>query len=182
MAKSSVRLTGVDRGYPNLDSLKDLSRLFGISIDELLSNNELFELAKTENRANIGKMSGLVFAMVDMLVLAFFFMPLFGRQAGGQVQNVTLFAYAGSGFLRAAYAAVLAAIAGFGLLQLVFLSAGCEKGLRMGKPCSVALHAAGILLFALSRQPYVTSFLFLLFMVKMVLLLRENGTGGGRPQ
>jgi len=30
------------------------------------------------------------------------------------------------------------------------------------------------LLFAISRQPYITAFLFLLFMVKVVLIIQEN--------
>ena len=36
------------RGYPNLDSLKQLSRLFGISLDELLGSDELVAIAEAE--------------------------------------------------------------------------------------------------------------------------------------
>lgn len=175
VSRTTVSKWESGRGYPNLESLKDISRLFSISIDELLSNDELIELAETENRANISKVSGLVFGALDSITMAFLFMPLFGQQDGEVIRSVTLLAYTGiSGLLRALYLASLTIISLFGVFELIIELTDNERCLRFCKPCSIALYAAAILLFALSRQPYITAFLFLLFMVKTVLMLREN--------
>ncbi len=56
------------KGYPNIESLKCISRFFSVSIDELLSGNELLELAETENQANITKMYGLIYGALDLIV------------------------------------------------------------------------------------------------------------------
>ena len=39
-----------DRGYPNIDSLKQIAKLFSVTVDELLSSNELFTIAEQENK------------------------------------------------------------------------------------------------------------------------------------
>ena len=41
------------RGYPNLDSLKEISKYFSITIDELLSGDKLISSAEKENQSNI---------------------------------------------------------------------------------------------------------------------------------
>ena len=41
------------RGYPSIDSLKDISKFFSVSIDDLLSGEKLLSLAEKENKSNI---------------------------------------------------------------------------------------------------------------------------------
>ena len=38
------------RGYPSIDSLKAISKLFSVSVDDLLSGEELISLAEIEQR------------------------------------------------------------------------------------------------------------------------------------
>ena len=38
------------RGYPNIDSLKAISQFFDVTIDELLSSDELLSLAETSQK------------------------------------------------------------------------------------------------------------------------------------
>ena len=175
VSRAAVSKWESGRGYPNLESLKSISKLFGVSIDELLSNHELMELAETENRANIHKMSGFVFGVLDLLAVSFLFLPLFGQREGDLIRNVTLLNYTGvNDGLRILYAVVFAAASLFGLCEIIFARGEHERGLRICKLCSLALCAVAILLFALSRQPYVTVLLFLLFLAKIVLVMKGN--------
>ena len=41
------------RGYPSIDSLKEISNYFSVSIDDLLSGEKLLSIAENENKANI---------------------------------------------------------------------------------------------------------------------------------
>ena len=175
VSRTAVSKWESGRGYPNLESLKCISRLFSVSIDELLSNDELMEAAETENRANLSKLSGLVFGVLDLITIAFLFLPLFGQREGEYIRSVALFSYTdASHFLRTLYGLSLVGIPVVGVVELRMERINNEKGLWMGRLCSIALHAAAIVLFALSRQPYMTAFLFLLFLVKMVLMVVEN--------
>ena len=40
------------RGYPSIDSLKEISRYFSVSIDDLLSGEQLIIIAEKENKSN----------------------------------------------------------------------------------------------------------------------------------
>ena len=175
VSRTAVSKWESGRGYPNLESLKCISKLFSVSIDELLSNGELIELAETENRSNISKMTALIFGVLDLILVAFLFMPLFGQREGDFVRTVTLIACTDiSSSLRVLYSVALTAIPLFGVFEIIFQLAGNHWGRQIYKPCSIVLEAAAILLFALSRQPYITAFLFLLFLVKVVLIVQEN--------
>ena len=175
VSRTAVSKWESGRGYPNLESLKCISQLFSVSIDELLSNDTLIELAETENRFNLNKMSGLVFGVLDTASIAFLFMPLFGQQEGEHIRAVTLLAHTSmNDLLRTLYIASLSVLSLFGVLELTFVLMSNESGLRMHKPCSIALYTAEILLFALSRQPYMTVFLFLQFVIKAILTIQET--------
>ena len=49
------------RGYPSIDSLKEISNYFSVTIDELLSTDKLLSIAEKENRANLREMCDLLF-------------------------------------------------------------------------------------------------------------------------
>ena len=167
VSRTAVSKWESGRGYPNLESLKSLSKLFAVSLDELLSGDELLEAAETENRSNLRRVSALVCGALDVMAAALLFLPLFGQQEGDYVRAVTLWHYtAVGGGLRAIYMAVPAALAVIGLIELLLH--------RQWKYPSLLIHAVAILLFALSRQPYMTALLFLLLMVKVALLIQEN--------
>lgn len=173
VSRTAVSKWESGRGYPNLESLKAISRIFSVSIDELLSNDELLGLAETENRSNIERLIAWVFGVLDVITAVFFFLPLIGQQEGEKIRAVTLMEQTSvTGSLRVLYFAALLTICGFGVFEIILELSEHKRGLRICKPCSIALYAAAILLFALSRQPYITVLLFLLFLVKVILLFR----------
>ena len=177
VSRTAVSKWESGRGYPNLESLKDISRLFSVSVDELLSNDELIVLAETEKRSNAKRTSGLVFGVLDVITAVLLFLPIFGQLEDGAVRSVALLAHMGmNGALRIGYVAVLLAVSLFGLFELWVELMENDRLHRVCLLCSVALYAGTILLFALSRQPYATALLFLLFLVKAVLLARERRT------
>ena len=61
------------RGYPNIDSLKALARYFGVTIDELLSGEELLTIAEEDNKQKETRFRDLVFGLLDCSIAMFFF-------------------------------------------------------------------------------------------------------------
>ena len=53
------------RGYPSIDSLKEISNYYSITIDDLLSGEKLLSIAEKENKANIRNICNLLFGTVD---------------------------------------------------------------------------------------------------------------------
>ena len=59
------------KGYPNIESLKCISKFFSVTIDELLSGEELITLAETENRSNLKKIYSFIYGILDMMAVTF---------------------------------------------------------------------------------------------------------------
>ena len=53
------------RGYPSIDSLKEISNYYSVTIDDLLSGEKLLSIAEKENKANIRNICNLLFGIVD---------------------------------------------------------------------------------------------------------------------
>ena len=171
VSRTAVSKWESGRGYPSLESLKDIAALFSVSIDALLSGET------PEQTAGDGPAGGWVFGAPDVLAVLLLFLPLFGQRDGDGVRGVSLLAHAGlSGYLRLLYAGTLAAISMLGAAELLLGRKGRGKALGACRVCSIALCAAAILLFAASRQPYVTALLFLLFLAKTALFLKGERT------
>lgn len=56
-------------GYPSIDSLKNIATFFEISIDELLSSEEMFSIAKNESINIVNQLKDLVFEILDCSTL-----------------------------------------------------------------------------------------------------------------
>ena len=71
------------KGYPNIESLKCISKFFSVTIDELLSGEELITLAETENRSNLKKIYSFIYGILDMMADKFIFFSLYGNLVDG---------------------------------------------------------------------------------------------------
>ena len=53
VSRTAVSKWESGRGYPSIDSLKEISTYFSVSIDDLLSGEKLILIAEKENKSNI---------------------------------------------------------------------------------------------------------------------------------
>ena len=60
------------RGYPNIDSLKAISKFFSVTIDELLSGEEVLTIAEEDQRQKESILRDMVFGLLDLSVAMFF--------------------------------------------------------------------------------------------------------------
>ena len=65
------------RGYPNLDSLKALARFFSVTVDELLSSDEILTIAEENQKQTENHFRDLAFGLLDLCMSLFLFLPLF---------------------------------------------------------------------------------------------------------
>lgn len=67
------------RGYPSLDSLKEISKFFSVSIDELICMEEIISVAEDEKKVCIDKYITLICNVLDVFLVLLLFLPIFGN-------------------------------------------------------------------------------------------------------
>lgn len=163
------------RGYPNIDSLKAIAKFFGVTIDELLSGNELLTIAEEDTRQKENRFRDLIFGLLDCSVAMFFFLPFFGQKELGAVREVSLLSLAEiAPYLRTAYFIVVIAIIAAGILTLALQNCPHLFWVRNKGKISLAFNTIGVLLFIISLQPYAAAFLFIFLAIKVFLLIKRR--------
>ncbi|MGC6174310.1 helix-turn-helix domain-containing protein [Lacrimispora sp. 38-1] len=165
------------KGYPNIESLKCISKFFSVTIDELLSGEELITLAETENHSNVKRIYNIISGIIDVLAVAFIVLPIYGEPQGDYIYHVNLLSntHMPNIDIRIHWTIFLFII-GLGIARLAFIC--FDKGSLYGitSKVSIAAGAVAICLFAAAREPYATILLFLFFAVKIFLLLQQSRT------
>ena len=80
VSRTAVSKWESGRGYPNIDSLKAISKLFSVTIDELLSGDELLSIAEEENKNKENSIRNLVFGLLDISIVMLLFLPFFAQR------------------------------------------------------------------------------------------------------
>ena len=162
------------RGYPSIESLKAISKLFSVSVDELLSGNELISLAEAEQKEKTANIRNLVFGILDCMVALLLFLPLFGKQDGDMIKMVPLLSLADSrDYIIFIYIFAAALTVVFGIAQLALQNWQHRNWQRWNAIVSLALSVC-LLLFSLNaRHPYAGTFLLCLLVLKGVLLIKR---------
>ena len=161
------------RGYPSIDSLKEIAKYFSVTIDELLSSDEVLSIAEEDNKQKETHFRSLVFGLLDISVLMFFFLPFFGQKANGVIQEVSLLSLNEiTTYLKTAYYAIVISIAVYGILTLTFQN--CQKVFwtKNRDKISLILNAIAVLLFIISSQVYAGAFLFIFLVIKALMLIK----------
>ena len=161
------------RGYPNIDSLKATSKLFSVTIDELLSGDELLNIAEEENKIKENSIRSLVFGLLDTSIIMLMFLPFFAQRGSDFIKNVSLLSLNGiSAYLTAAYFILVIAPALTGILELALQNFICVFWLKYKNKISVLLSIFGTVLFIISLQPYSAIFLFVFLIIKTLMLIK----------
>ncbi|MBP3452351.1 MAG: helix-turn-helix transcriptional regulator [Clostridia bacterium] len=173
VSRTAVSKWESGRGYPNIDSLKALAAFFGVTIDELLSGDELLTVAEEDSQQKAQQQRDLVFGLLDLSALIFFFMPFFGLKADGAVQAVPLLALGGiATWLKVLYGVVVFGMAAWGVLTLALQGNQQVRWRQYKGKGSLVVNIVGVLLFIISLQPYAAAYLFMLLMIKAFMLIK----------
>lgn len=161
------------RGYPSIDSLKDISKFFSVSIDDLLSGEKLLSLAERENKSNIRNMCDLLFGIVDLFAVILVVLPLYPNTIDGFVYSVNLLNYIQvSEFNKLVYWIIFILLMIIGILKVIITRKKAEKSNKILIEVSIAISILTVLFLALTREVYAVVVAFLLLLVKGILLLK----------
>ncbi|MBR3226558.1 MAG: helix-turn-helix transcriptional regulator [Atopobiaceae bacterium] len=172
VSRTAVSKWESGRGYPSIDSLREISRFFSVTVDELISPDEIVTAAQADKRFLANRLTLLTCGILDILPALLLFVPVFGDK--GLAVPVSLPALASvNEVVRVAF---LAAVCGTVLCGLGEVAVSSLDRPAWGKALLIAglvLASACVALFIVSRQPYAGIVCFALLLAKGVVLARR---------
>lgn len=167
------------RGYPNIDSLKEISNYFSVTIDELLSGEKLLSIAEKENKSNIRNMCDLLLGSIDLFYFMLVVLPLYPNTIDGYVYSVNLFSYMETtSFNRLIYWIMFILLVVVGILKILLTKLHVTKSNKIVTGISMGLSILLVLFLAMSREAYAIIVAFLLLVIKGIILLKYIKTDG----
>lgn len=163
------------RGFPNIESLKAISKVFGVSLDELLSGEELLAIAEIDRKEKERTVRDLVFGLLDCGMALLLFLPFFGQKEDGIITEVSLLALnAVQPYLKTAYITFVGVMIILGIMTLALQNCHQRLWIRKKSILSLTFSAVGVCLFIVSQQPYAAVFAFVFLIIKAIMLIKRQ--------
>ena len=161
------------RGYPSIDSLKEISSYFSVSIDDLLSGEKLISIAEKENKSSIKNICEMIFGVADLMAIMLIILPFYPKTIDNYVYSVNLWMYTEtSQYNIMVYWVLFIALILSGALKIATTYLKIEKGQKILTAVSFFISIVMILFLALAREAYAAVVAFLLLIVKSIVVYR----------
>ena len=175
VSRTAVSKWESGRGYPNIDSLKAIAKYFSVTVDELLSSDEVLTIAEEDSKVKEERFRDIVCGLLDLSVAMFFFLPLFRENTVAGVKAVSLLGLSEvAAYTKTAYFMAVISIVVMGFITLVFLKLEIKFQMVYKSRISEIINAAALILFAVSLQPYAVVLLFIYLTIKEILRVKRR--------
>lgn len=161
------------KGYPNIDSLRAISKFFSVSLDDLLSGEEILDAAETELETKVHKLKDIIFGTLDCSLSMLFFFPFFGQERGGVIEEVSLINLTEcEPYIKVPYMIGLISIVLWGFLTLALQNCNNRIWLQNKSKISLLLSVLLTMFFIMSTEPYAAVLTFLFLIIKSIMLIK----------
>ena len=165
------------RGYPGIDSLKEIAKYFSVTIDELLSGEKLITIAENENRHNIRRLCSLFIGITDLMSLMLIVLPLYPNPVNGFVYAVNLINYKDTApTIRLIHWILFLFLSVIGAVKIILTECKIEKEQKYATACSMVTGIFTVFFLAMTREAYAITAAFLLLIIKGILLIKMTKT------
>lgn len=156
------------RGTPSIESLKQISAFFSVSIDDLLSAEKALSIAEQEHKIRQQNQVHLWNGIVDVCSAGLIFLPLYPNAVGQTVYAVNLLSYTNR-FNRSICMLLFWALILTGVAKTLLACLGRKKAQGFLTALSMALGILSVLFLTAARISYATAVAFILLMLKDTL-------------
>lgn len=175
VSRTAISKWETGRGTPNLDSLQAIAKLFGVSLDELLSTEEVVVMAKNENKRNTEQILCYIDSVLNLMSVFGFLLPMYKVFKSNVYYCVPLYQY--SGFMHKTIFIIQSAILLCGVLGLIFQWKEKEKIYNFVKFSGYILMIIFIFLLIALNHPNASSFCFAFLLIKGMVLIKGRKIG-----
>lgn len=162
------------KGYPSIELLKELSIFYEISIDDLLSNEELIDYSIKIVRNERDNSSSLIFSLMDIFVLLLLFIPIFGQNIDNKYISVSLYNLNISILSHIAYYLIIIFLGVLGVINIITLCLKFKKANYLINYISFILSIIAISIFIIGKQPYTGIFFLFLLIIKSLIWIKAK--------
>lgn len=174
VSRTAVSKWESGKGYPNIDSLKDISKIFKISIDELLSCDEIIDIAKQEKDLNNKRLNNLFYGLLDIVGVLLIFLPLYPYTIGNFVYSVSLIGQNDiNSIVKISYIIILSILSLIGIIEIVYYFISNLKMQKITVFISLCYQMSILIYFVVTRQIYVSLIMLLLLIIKIVIITKD---------
>jgi len=174
VSRTAVSKWESGRGMPSIESLKAISKFFVVTLDDLLSSEELLVIAEDDHKQKEMHIRDLIYGLLDCSMALLFLLPFFGQKANGVIQEVSLLSLTEIQFyLKVLYFAVVIGMTVVGILTLALRNYNSAFWIQNKSKLSLLLNATGVFLFIISQQPYAAVFVFAFLIIKALMLIKR---------
>ena len=172
VSRTAVSKWESGRGYPGIDSLKEISRFFAVTIDELICPREIMTAAEDDQKAVIGRYLSVICSVLDLLTAVLLFLPVFGNGAKDPV-SVSLFQMTGiQGWLKIVFISVICILTLNGICGMILCRFDRTDWNKHRMITGMGLSVTGVGIFIAARQPYAGIICFAILVIKTWLMLK----------
>ena len=162
------------RGYPNIESLKAIAKFFSVTVDSLISTDEILLIAEEDNKQKQKNLRDLIYGLLDISILMLFFLPIFAEKSGEVFLSVSLASLTSiRPYLKIVYYLVVIVIALMGILTLALQNCQLNVWLKFKTKLSIVFGIILVLIFMISSQVYAGVFAFTLLIINLFMLIKQ---------
>ena len=160
------------RGYPSIDSLKEIARFFSVTIDDLICSDEMISVAENEKREFADKYVSLICSVMDILPIMLLFIPAFGNGTASP-ETVSLFGLTGiAPWLKTVFAVIIGITILNGICGAIIANFSKPVWNRHRLVTGVGLSILSVTVFIVTRQPYAGIVCFAFLVIKGFLIVK----------
>ncbi|MBQ9464940.1 MAG: helix-turn-helix transcriptional regulator [Lachnospiraceae bacterium] len=172
VSRTAVSKWESGRGYPGIDSLKEISRFFGVTIDGLLGADEILSAAEQEKERLVGRYTSFICSALDILTVILLFIPVFGNGDAAHSAVSLTGLTAVSPWVRIFFTVVIIVTVLNGVCGAVISRLDRPVWNRHRLLTGIGLSVIGTAVFLMTRQPYTGILCLAVLVIKITLLLR----------
>ena len=160
------------RGYPSIDSLKEISRFFSVTIDDLICSDEMITVAENDKKEFVSKYVSLICSVMDILLAILLFIPAFGNGQDSS-ETVALFGLTGIRFgVKTVFIVIITITILNGICGVIIANFNKSVWNRHRLITGVALSILAVIVFIATRQPYAGIVCFAFLVIKGFLIAK----------
>ena len=172
VSRTAVSKWESGKGYPNIDSLKAISRFFSVTIDDLICSDEMITVAEIEKKEFADKYVSLICNVMDILLVILLFIPAFGNGPDSSV-TVSLFRLTGISFwVKTVFIVIIVITIINGFCGLIIANINKPVWSRNLLITGAALSILAVIVFIATRQPYAGIVCFAFLVIKGFLIAK----------
>ena len=167
------------KGYPSIDSLKDIATFFSVTVDELLSTEKIISIAKKEGKKSVQKICNLLFGFLDLFVVLLIVLPLYPKTINDNIYSINLINFfERSSFIIVICLCVFICLIILGILKIILIQFDIFKCQKIIIYCSLILNVFSVVFLIFTKLIYASVLMFMILIIKGVICLKYSKLSG----